>query len=201
MDYDSLAQGVDVSHWQSNVDWTALADAEVSFAYIKATQGFGEDPMFQTNATQADAAGILTLAYAFVTAGDTADTVANFSRIVGPSMPMVLDCEVPGITDAVATWVANLGKRPALAYVGVWPPFTPPAEMWALPRILPEYSDEPRLPAWDGQSTPDWSKQWLIWQRSQQGIFQGETGTFDLDVLAVSLERFKAWCETGVWSS
>lgn len=201
MNYDDLVQGVDVSHWNGEISWSALADAGVKFAYIKATQGLGEDPNFQTNATNADAVGILTLAYPFVGAGDTSAAVEKFESVVGPTMPAVLDCEVAGISSAISTWIAALGKRPILAYVGMWPPFTPPSELWALPRILPEYASAPRLPAWDGVSTPDWSNEWLIWQRSQQGTFQGEAGNFDLDVLAISLDQFKQWCTTGSFAA
>lgn len=197
MNYDSLVQGVDCSHWNGAISWSVLADAGIRFAYIKATQGLGEDPQFQTNAANADKAGILTLAYPFVGAGDTSAAVEKFESVVGPTMPAVLDCEVSGISSAISTWIAGLGSRPMLAYVGMWPPFTPPPELWTLPRILPEYAAVPRLAAWDGVSSPDWSKEWLIWQRSQQGTFTGEMGNFDLDVLAVSFDQFKRWCSTG----
>ena len=31
-------QGIDVSGWQGNVDWTAVKNAGISFAYVKATE-------------------------------------------------------------------------------------------------------------------------------------------------------------------
>ena len=34
-------QGVDVSHFQGNIDWEVLKDQGISFAYIKATEGSG----------------------------------------------------------------------------------------------------------------------------------------------------------------
>lgn len=191
-------QGIDVSHWNGTLDWPRLAADGVQFAYVKATQGTTEDPLFATNTTNAEKAGILTLAYPFVTAGDGDAAIQKFESVVG-SMAAVLDCEVAGIAEAVALWVAAMRGRPTLAYAGLYPPFMPPASIWALPRILPEYSAAPRLRAWDGASTPDWQNEWLIWQRSERGTFQGEVGNFDLDVLGIDFDRFKAWCQTGVF--
>lgn len=201
MDYDSLVKGCDVSHYQGAISWPKLADDGVKFAYIKALENMGEDPMFSTNATGAENNGIVALAYPFVRPGDTETTIEKFDSIVGLTMPAVLDCEVSGISGSVSTWIAGLAKRPTLAYIGLSPPFTPPTLIWTLPRILPEYRFAPRIPAWDGVAVPDWQNNWVIWQRSDQGTFQGETGNFDLDVLAVPLERFKAWCLTGSWSA
>lgn len=199
MNYNDLVQGVDASHWNGAVSWTALANDGVAFAYIKASQGMNEDPMFSTNATAAQNAGIVTLAYPFVTPSDTPACVEKFKSIVGPTMPAVLDCEVAGLEVPIPLWIAGLDARPTLAYVGIYPPFTPPRTIWTMPRILPEYAPRPRISAWDGVSTPDWSKEWVIWQRSSQTQFKGATGNFDLDVLAVPLPRFKTWCETGSW--
>ena len=43
-------RGVDVSAYQGDVDWKALARQGVSFAFIKATEGSGsQDPNFQQN--------------------------------------------------------------------------------------------------------------------------------------------------------
>lgn len=189
MDLSNLVQGVDVSHWNGKIDWSKMADDGVAFAYIKV------DPMFEINATAAGNAGILTLAYAFM--GEM--SVDTFKQRAG-NMAVVLDCEVAGIETAVGEYLAGLAGHPTLNYTGIWPPFTPPDELWQLPRILPEYSNQPRLSAWDGVSTPDWKNEWLIWQRSSTQTFQGETGNFDLDVLAVSLDRFKNWCQTNVWA-
>lgn len=193
-----IAQGIDVSHWNGVLDWPRLAADGVRFAYIKATQGVVEDPLFATNATNADKAGILTLAYPFVTVADGDTAIQKFESVVD-SMAAVLDCEMAGIAEAVARWIVGLSTRPTLAYVGLYPPFAPPASIWSLPRILPEYSAAPRLRAWDGVSTPNWQNEWLIWQRSERGTFQGEVGNFDLDILGIDFDRFKTWCQTGAF--
>jgi lysozyme len=190
--------GIDVSHWNGAINWPKLAEQGVQFAYIKATQGLGEDPAFETNAKEADAAGIWTLAYTFLTAHDTEACVDKFKSVTG-DMAAVLDWETAGVLDhIVLMWIAGLKGKPTLAYYGLYPPDAIAAEILPLPRIFPEYASQPRLPAWDGVSTPDWHHEWLIWQSSKSGTFQGEVGHYDLDKLAVDLDRFKTWCKGGV---
>lgn len=59
--------GVDVSKYQGNVDWMAVADSGVDFAYIKATEGGDRlDPKFFQNWNGAKAAGLPHGAYHFV---------------------------------------------------------------------------------------------------------------------------------------
>lgn len=201
MDYDSLARGVDVSHWNGTVSWPALAAAGIQFCYIKATQNMGVDPMFDTNRKGAEAAGILWMAYPFLTAEDTDASVEHFKAVVGESIPAVLDWEAQGVSNSVVeTWIGGLDRVP-LAYYGLFPPDSLTPLIANCPRILPEYAPAPKIPAWDGVSTPDWAKEWLIWQRSEKGTFQGQTGNFDLDVLAVPFDRFKAWYLTGMWTA
>jgi lysozyme len=60
--------GVDVSHYQGDIDWLKVSQSNVSFAYIKATEG-GDyvDPKFADNWKQARAAGLAVGAYHFFT--------------------------------------------------------------------------------------------------------------------------------------
>ena len=58
--------GVDVSHYQSEIDWPAVAAAGVRFAYVKATEGATFlDPRFLDNVAKARDAGITVGAYHF----------------------------------------------------------------------------------------------------------------------------------------
>ena len=56
--------GIDVSRWQSEVDWPLVRASGVSFAFIKATEG-GDlvDPMFHRHWSDAGAAGMRRGAY------------------------------------------------------------------------------------------------------------------------------------------
>lgn len=60
------AQGLDVSHYQGAVDWTAAAANGATFAYMKATEGTTyTDPQFGANYTGSANAGLLRGAYHF----------------------------------------------------------------------------------------------------------------------------------------
>jgi lysozyme len=194
--------GLDASHWQGKIDWPKAAADGVQFAYIKCTQGMGTDPLFETNAKGAEAAGILWMPYAFLTASDDDATVQHFVSEAGPGWA-VLDWETAGVSDdVVETWIAGLRAevdRYPLAYYGLYPPDSLTSLIASCPRILPEYAPKPRIPAWDGVATPDWSKEWLIWQSSDRMQFRGETGNFDLDQLAIPFAHFKSWYQTGVF--
>ncbi|VVC55113.1 Glycoside hydrolase family 25 (fragment) [Beijerinckiaceae bacterium RH AL1] len=63
---DFAIQGIDVSKYQGDVDWTAVANSGVRFAYIKATEG-GDylDEKFRQNWELSRASGIARGAYHF----------------------------------------------------------------------------------------------------------------------------------------
>ena len=59
-------KGIDVSHYQKNIDWEKVANAGVDFVYIKATEGATYvDPMFKKNIEGAKKAKILVGVYHF----------------------------------------------------------------------------------------------------------------------------------------
>ena len=59
-------RGIDVSHYQGDVDWAAVRAAGYTFAFTKATEGTDEvDPMFAANWAGIDSAGMTRGAYHF----------------------------------------------------------------------------------------------------------------------------------------
>ncbi len=91
-------RGVDVSHYQGDIDWNTIADQGISFAFIKATEGSASaDPQFLTNWCNARAAGITVGAYHFFSFDSPADTQAqNIIRMVpveSDALPPVIDLE------------------------------------------------------------------------------------------------------------
>jgi lysozyme len=64
---DYPIHGIDVSKFQGDIDWNAVANSGVKFAWIKATEGGDHaDERFQANWTGAKAAGVPRGAYHFV---------------------------------------------------------------------------------------------------------------------------------------
>ena len=201
---DYSTQGVDVSHFQARVDWPTLKAAGAGYAIVKATQGVWTDPLFLQNANGAADAGFITFAYPFLTSEDDDATVAHFLDVTGGMVP-ALDWEEAGVSAAVVErfirGYEDKAGRAGLAYYGIDPPDKISALIESWPRWFPEYAPQPRLPAWDGVSTPDWSKEWLIWQTTGSGREPGVTTAIDLNRCAVTLDVLRQWHDTGAFPS
>ena len=100
-------QGIDVSHHQGVIDWPAVANDGVRFAWIKATEG-GDwvDARFAENWRGAAEAGIPRGAYHFFTfCRPGAEQAANFLATVP-----VADAELPPVVDL--EYGGNCAQRP-----------------------------------------------------------------------------------------
>lgn len=94
-------RGVDVSHYQGEIDWPELARQDISFAYVKATEGSGAtDDRFLYNWQNARNAGLWVGAYHFFSYDSPgAEQAANFIRNVPKlpdALPPVIDVEFYG---------------------------------------------------------------------------------------------------------
>jgi len=90
--------GVDVSHYQGEIDWSSLAQQNVKFAFIKATEGSGHvDEYAEKNLKNASETDILLSAYHFFSFESAGETQAeNFISVVDSEaidMPPVVDIE------------------------------------------------------------------------------------------------------------
>lgn len=106
-------QGIDVSHHQGAIDWPAVADDGVRFAWIKATEG-GDwvDPRFAENWEGAGRAGIPRGAYHFFTfCRPGVEQAANFLATVP-----VTEGELPPVVDL--EYGGNCSARPDSASLG-----------------------------------------------------------------------------------
>ena len=93
--------GVDLSSYQGTVNWTALANQGVDFAFIKATEGsLLQDTRFSANWTGAAEAGIRAGAYHFLSydsPGETqADNFISAVPVTEGALPPVVDIEFYG---------------------------------------------------------------------------------------------------------
>lgn len=95
---DYPIHGIDVSKYQGDVDWNAVAGSGVKFAYIKATEGGDHvDAQFQANWAAAKSVGIPRGAYHFVYwCRPPLEEIRNFETAVpveADALPPVLDVE------------------------------------------------------------------------------------------------------------
>lgn len=91
--------GIDVSHYQKQIDWQKVASQGVQFAFIKASEGKTfQDSLFCKNWAELQNAGIRRGAYHFYRPGTSAkEQASNFLQIIDLAhgdLPPVLDVEV-----------------------------------------------------------------------------------------------------------
>lgn len=110
--------GIDLSHWDHNVDWNALVSKGVYFVYLKASQGStGIDPAFVQRWNAAGRAGLIRGAYHTFTAAPASQQAALFLSVLsrvkfGPcDLGPALDIEEnPDFSGALA-WLATVKKE------------------------------------------------------------------------------------------
>lgn len=194
-------RGVDVSHHQGRIDWRRLAEDNVDFVFMKATEGDDfRDKRFLENWNESHNAGIPRGAYHFFTRCSSPQAqAANFIATVPKdpdSLPHVVDAEHMGpckgvdpIVDMAQSISAFLdivedhyGKRPIIyttrEFHDAFLKGTLHAErFWIRSLFLP-----PRVR----------TENWLFWQHHNNGRRKGVTGPIDLNVFRGSREEFDA---------
>lgn len=98
---DYPVRGVDVSHYQGDIDWPVLADQGIAFAFIKATEGSSHtDKNFEYNWQGANNTHLKVGAYHFMSFESSGeDQAENFiSNVPAESdmLPPVVDLELYG---------------------------------------------------------------------------------------------------------
>jgi len=194
-------KGVDVSHWNGQVNWRAARDDGVRFVIAKATEGRTfVDSEYVRNRAKADELGLRFTAYHFARpsggARDArleADHFVRTAKLNGGHLVPVLDLEVTGGLgrDRLTTWVrawleqveSHLGVKPMI--------YTSPSfwkdrmanttwfanngfdALW----IAHWFASEPRVPAsnWSGAG-------WTLWQITNCGRLRGFDGCVDVDL-------------------
>jgi lysozyme len=203
--------GIDVSYWDSGIDWPKVRATGQRFMFAKATEGdFYADPTFAANWSGAKAAGLLRGAYHFFRCNvDPKKQATKFIEYVksvkdNGELPPVLDLETPDgqtkekIVARAKTWLdlveAAFGKKPII-YSGQY--FLqdylseagggPPAWAKDYPLWLAQYPNnyvegsQPYLPR-------GWFK-WTFWQYSEKGSVNGINANVDLNLFNGSLEE------------
>jgi GH25 family lysozyme M1 (1,4-beta-N-acetylmuramidase) len=93
--------GIDVSHHQGEVNWHAVAEAGISFAFAKATEGATfVDPQFLRNWALIKDAGIVRGAYHFFRPSKPAESqVTNFLTVTETSRRSLTWRRLPHLTE------------------------------------------------------------------------------------------------------
>lgn len=195
--------GMDVSYYETSVDWVAAHAAGIDFAFIRVTDGVQFiDPKFPGYWAGAKAASVIRGAYQFFRPAE--DPIAQADLLLekmGPldpgDLPPVLDVEVSGglstaeVAANVRAWVAHVTEklgRPPIIYAGLysWHDLTGSADITTSPLWVAQYTSAacPNIP------TP-WTR-WMFWQHSATGSVAGIPGsTLDVNVFNGTLDDLR----------
>jgi len=203
-------KGIDVSYYETSIDWDAVHEAGVELAFIRASDGLQfPDPKFAGYWAGARAAGVIRGAYQYFRPAQ--DPIAQADLLLermGPlqpgDLPPVLDVEdrnsgltPPQIAAAVRAWVDHVTPklgRPPIIYAGLysWPELTGSADQTASPLWVAQYTSAPcpNIPA-------PWTR-WMFWQTSATGSVPGIPGAnLDLNVYNGTLDDLRAFTQPG----
>jgi len=195
-------RGVDVSSYQGDIDWPVLADEDIDFAFIKATEGSSHvDERFAANWDGALATDLVVGAYHFLSFESPGETqAANMIEQVPATpgtLPPVVDAEYYAGFAADPPSVAELRAilDPLLAdleeHYGA-PPILYTTQEFRERFLGDDYDDHPlwiRAVA----LTPDVPRhEWEFWQYSDRDVLDGYSGEethIDMNVFDGSLEE------------
>lgn len=190
--------GIDVSKWQGNIDWTAVANSGVKFAIIRcayrgATDGLiHEDPYFKKNIKGATQNGIKVGVYFFTQAINEVEAIEEASMAIGLvsgyylNLPIFIDTEratngranglsVEARTRVVKAFcetVRNSGYKPGI-YASM---------NWYYNNL--NMSQLSAYNIWVAQynTSCSYTGKYDLWQYSQSGSVPGISGKVDLNM-------------------
>jgi GH25 family lysozyme M1 (1,4-beta-N-acetylmuramidase) len=205
--------GIDVSnHNGDSINWQSVKNSDVSFAFVKATEGITYvDPCFDENWQQMKAAGLVRGAYHFFRPlRDSKEQAQNFLKVVGKlsvlDLPPVLDLEhypeevekqwqqisLNERIERVQQWldiVERATGRKTLIYTssGFWKTYMGDTQVFTkYPLWIANYTTKPQplVPAnnWGGNG-------WMFWQHTETGSVAGVRGNVDRNRFQGSFEK------------
>ncbi len=208
-------RGVDVSHYQGEIDWEVLSGENIMFAYIKATEGSSHiDEKFEVNCREAGKTELKVGAYHFFSFDSPGLTQAeNFIGTVDAfegMLPPVVDVEFygnkkenPTAPDLVETELQVFLNLLEETY-GRKPVIYATEEAWEL-YIRGRFDEYPlwirniwKKPVLKSGQKESREQEWLFWQYTNRGRlkgFSGEEKFVDLNVFGGTKEQWQAWSE------
>lgn len=181
----AIGVGIDVSKYQGDVDWNAVAASGVQFAFVRVgSMKKGLDEKFVQNMTQANAAGIKTGVYIYSYATNAQEAAAEAVFVLSAiqnyvvNMPVVIDIEdstQQALTREQQSEIANTFC--AIIEGSGYYPMVYTNKYWFLNRMGPINYDK-----WVAQyNTACDIEEASFWQASSKGRIPGIQGNVDID--------------------
>lgn len=184
-----LHRGVDVSHWQGDIDWDKARADDVDFVMLGTRYKGDTDPKFRENAEQAVKSGVKIGAYiySYATTPEEAEQEADFIlKLIKDypiSYPIAFDAEnektlgslpkaqISAIVHAFCKKISDAGYYPILYANDYW---------------IQNKLDMPSLsqyPVWVAayERTPKYDRH-VMWQGTDSGAVAGVQGNVDIDL-------------------
>lgn len=200
--------GVDVSKYQGDIDWQAVKDSGVAFAFIKASEGGDDvDAKFSRNWAGAKAVGIPHGAYHFVYwCRPWHEEVGLFERVApneADALPPVLDVEatptsrtckrtlyrdevLADMRSMLAEMERHYGKKPIIyTSVDFYQAILHSGALAEYPIWVRSTKYHP--------SVRYGSRKWHFWQYRSDGAVPGIRGAVDQDAFFGTPEQWRAW--------
>lgn len=187
--------GIDVSHFQGDIDWETVGKQQLHFVYVKASEGLHTvDAKLKENWDGARAHGLKTGPYHFFHPDE--DPVAQAEHFltqieaanikIEGSLPPVLDIELAEgvksekMREDIRTWLLHVEKATGCRAVLYTSPHfwdKEDAGSFAAHHLwVADYAPEPTVPnGWH---------HWTFWQHSQDGTVDGISKKVDLTLFA-----------------
>lgn len=193
--------GIDISHYQSLIQWDTIADQEIHFAFAKATEGGSwQDKHYCNNWKEMKRVGLKRGAYHFFRPTVSAiDQMRNFAEQVDletGDLPPVLDVEVAdGVSKTVLIERVREWLLLAEAQYQVRPILYSNYNFYR-EHLAGEFAEYPVWIARYSERTPYLSrhKEWDFWQYGDRGRLAGIEGDVDLNVFNGTMEKLEAMC-------
>jgi lysozyme len=193
--------GIDISHYQADINWETVARQDIHFAFIKATEGRDwSDPFFQQNWSAIKQVRMKRGAYHFFRPSLSAKWQAqNFISTVSledGDLPPVLDIEVAdnvndkAVTEGAKQWLEIVEKyykvRPIIyTNLSCYNRFVANG-LSNYPIWIARYNEEaPQLPN---------NKDWHFWQYGDKGRIDGINGDVDFNVFSGKYKDLERLC-------
>lgn len=216
---DAQVYGIDVSYYQGDIDWNAVAGAGYKFAITRINDGDFMDPKFDENYAAIREVGMIRGAYQFFRPGSDVATQAQIvidkvGKLGVGDLPVTLDVEATdgvgpaAIADKIGQWIALVEEatgKPPIIYTGkyFWQDNVASDAFADYPLWHAAYPNAclpPADPPPSCSSCPNLANQWstfLIWQYTSTGGIPGIPGNVDKDVFNGSEEDLIAFASQG----
>lgn len=189
-----LYNGIDVSNWQQEIDYSKVKSSGIDIVYIKASQGQrSKDPSLEKHYQSAKVSGLKVGFYHYVNATtvSAAEKEAEFfCSVISGKMPdckLVMDYEEFGgvgkseinkIAEAFLNKVKQLTGKEVIVYSNLYnskntfsSELASKYQLW-----LAYYASETALQ----NATSNWNN-WIGWQYTDEGLVNGVSGYVDRD--------------------